>query len=58
MEKILHEEDAEKTRLFNQTLNELQRTMDIKTENLERNAKLIGITPEELYRQAKKEIGW
>ncbi len=58
VEKILHEEDAEKTRLFNQTVNELQTTMDIKTENLERNAKLIGITPEELYIQVKKEVGW
>jgi hypothetical protein len=58
VEKILHEEDAEKTRIFNRTVNELQTTMDIKTENLETNAKLIGITPEELYRQAKKEVGW
>ncbi len=58
IEKILHEEDAEKTKIFNQTVNELQTTMDIKTENLERNAKLIGITPEELYKQAKNEVGW
>ena len=58
IEKILHEEDTEKTRLFNQTVNELQTTMDIKTENLDRNAKLIGITPEELFQQAKKELGW
>ncbi len=58
VEKILHEEDAEKTRIFNQTVNELQTTMDIKTENLERNAKLIGITPEELYNKLKKRLGW
>ena len=58
IEKILQEKDAEKTKIFNQTVNELQTTMDIKTENLERNAKLIGITPEELYKQAKNEVGW
>ncbi len=58
VEEILHKENAEKTRIFNQTVNELQTTMDIKTENLERNAKLIGITPEELSRQVKKELGW
>ncbi len=58
IKKILQEKDAEKTKIINRTVNELRTTMDIKTENLKRNAKLIGITPEELYKQAKNEIGW
>jgi hypothetical protein len=36
----------------------MQQTMDINQDNLERNAKLIGVTPEELYENAKKEAGW
>ena len=57
-QKIKHENDLEKQKAFNQTVKELKENMDIELENLEKNAYIIGITPEELYDRAKDKMDW
>lgn len=43
---------------FNDTVKEMKDTMDIRPETLNKNAAILGITPEELRDKAEKEAGW
>lgn len=47
-----------KQKAFNDTVKEMKDTMDIRENILNKNAEIIGITPEELYDKASKEAGW
>lgn len=56
-DKVMAEELAVE-RAFNETVKEMEDTMDIRRETLESNAAIMGITPEELYNKAAIQAGW
>lgn len=51
-------ENLIKQKAYNETVKEMMDTMDIRKEILNKNAEILGITPEELYDRASKEAGW
>ena len=50
-------DDSERKNIMG-ILEEMKDSMDIRKEILNKNAEILGITPEELYDKASKEAGW